>query len=85
LIEWGHNDPAWTVDWKQITAEDIRSAVEGYAGYAGSFNREKAANPTLSYVVTDGATDFRNLDRWYERDAGERVGRFTLYRVTLRP
>jgi hypothetical protein len=25
-----------------------------------------------------------NLDRWYERDAGERIGKFMFYRVKLR-
>jgi hypothetical protein len=85
LIEWGHNDPAWTVDWKQITAEDIRSAVDGYGRYASSFSREQASSPSLSFVVADGVVDFKNLDLWYERDAGERIGRFTLYRLKLKP
>jgi hypothetical protein len=84
LIEWGNNDPAWTVNWKQIEPEDIRTALDGYRNYAESFNREQAANPTLSYVVTEGEADFKNLDRWYERDTGERIGRFTLYRVRIK-
>lgn len=29
--------------------------------------------------------DLSNLDRWYERDAGERIGSSILYRVRLRP
>jgi hypothetical protein len=87
LIEWGHNDPAWTVNWKQITPADVREALQGYADYAAAFSRTQAQTPTLSYVVvaTDAPPDFSNLDRWYERDAGERVGLFTLYRVRLRP
>jgi hypothetical protein len=84
LIEWGHNDPAWTVNWKKITTEDIRGALDAYALYAVSFSREQATHPTLSYVVTEGAPNFRNLDRWYERDAGEQVGRFTIYRVKVK-
>jgi hypothetical protein len=84
LIEWGHNDPAWTVNWKQITPEDIRVALDGYRSYAESFSREQALSPTLSYVVSEGTPDFKNLDRWYTRDAGERIGRFTLYRVRLK-
>ena len=28
--------------------------------------------------------DLSNLDRWYQRDAGEIVGKFKLYRVALR-
>lgn len=87
LIEWGHNDPAWTVNWKQITPRDVREALSGYADYAASFSREQASSPTLAYVVTraEAAQDLSNLDRWYERDAGERIGLFTLYRVRLRP
>jgi hypothetical protein len=84
LIEWGNNDPAWTVNWKQITPDDVRTALSGYSNYAESFSREQAANPTLSYVVTEGAPDFTNLDGWYERDAGEHIGRFTLYRVRIK-
>jgi hypothetical protein len=84
LIEWGHNDPAWTVNWKQITPTDVSSALDGYRSYAESFSREQAANPTLSYVVVEGEADFKNLDRWYERDTGEPLGRFTLYRLRLK-
>ncbi|HEV7374891.1 MAG TPA: hypothetical protein VGN95_09255 [Pyrinomonadaceae bacterium] len=84
LIEWGHNDPAWTVNWKQITPDDVSSALRGYRRYVESFSREQAENPTLSYVVTEGESDLKNLDRWYERDAGEPLGRFTLYRLRLK-
>jgi hypothetical protein len=60
--------------------------ILSYTKYAESFNREDASNPRLSYVVTPIAeeTDLSNLDRWYERDAGERVGNFKLYRLKLR-
>jgi hypothetical protein len=87
LIEWGHNDPAWTVNWKQITPAEMREALRGYADYATGFSRVQASTPTLRYVVTttEAAPDLSNLDRWYERDAGERIGLFTLYRVRLRP
>ena len=87
LIEWGHNDQAWTVNWKQITPADVREALRGYADYALTFSRAEASRPMLSFVVTptDAPLDFKNLDRWYERDAGERVSIFTIYRVKLRP
>lgn len=87
LIEWGHNDPAWTVNWKPLTPEDVRAALRGYKDYAAAFTREHASRPTLSHlvVVTDAPPDLSNFDRWYEREAGERVGLFTIYRVKLRP
>ncbi len=86
LMEWGHNDPAWSVNWKPLTAEDARAALAGYRDYAATFSRDRASRPGLSHlvVVTDAPPDLSNLDRWYERDAGERVGPFTIYHVRLR-
>ncbi len=71
---------------KAITNEDIASKVADYQSYSSSFNREKAFQHVLSYVVVpaDGSIDLSNLDRWYQRDGGERVGDHLLYRVQLR-
>jgi hypothetical protein len=76
-----------TAELKPITAEEIRYELGLYLDYVESFDRERAARWPLSYVIAwDGdKPDFANLDRWYERDQGERIGRFILYRVRLRP
>lgn len=75
-----------TADLKPITAEEIRYELGLYLDYVASFDRERAARWPLSYVIAWGADhpDFANLDRWYERDEGERIGNFILYRVRLR-
>jgi hypothetical protein len=39
---------------------------------------------TCAVTPADGKFDFTNIDRWYERDAGERVGAYTLYHLKLR-
>jgi len=69
-----------------ITPDELRTKLAGYLEYARTFDRERAAAPALSYLVVDAAesVDFTNLDRWYQRDAGERIGNFVLYRVKLR-
>jgi uncharacterized membrane protein len=69
-----------------ITKAEIAHEAQLYADYVASFNRERAAHPALSYVITPALAepDLTNLDRWYERDGGERVGKFILYRVRLR-
>jgi hypothetical protein len=36
-------------------------------------------------VPNDWTFDLTNLDQWYERDAGEVIGDYTLYKVKLRP
>lgn len=76
-----------TPDPKPITTEDMRAEVRNYTEFIRSFSRERAAQPLLSYVVapTGAEPEYANLDRWYERDSGERVGVYVLYRVKLRP
>ena len=75
-----------TADLKPITAEEIRYELGLYLDYVESFDRERAARWPLSYVIAwaGDKPDFANLDRWYERDEGERIGNFILYRVRLR-
>ena len=72
-----------------ITPADLANETRAYAAYLSSFTRERAAHTPLSYVVAaaaaSGQTDLGNIDRWYARDAGERVGNHTIYRVKLRP
>ena len=71
---------------KPITAAEIEKQVRQYEAFVASFNGETAKEHVLSYVVypLHRKPDLRNLDRWYERDAGERAGDFMIYRVRLR-
>ena len=78
---------ALAVNAQPITLEEMRSELKGYSEYIKSFTRERAGSLTLSYVVVpaEAPPDLTNLDRWYERDAGEKAGLFTIYRVKLKP
>jgi hypothetical protein len=75
------------LDAKPITTEEMRAEVRHYANFIRSFSKELAAQPLLSFVVApvQAEPNYANLDRWYERDAGERVGIYVIYRVKLRP
>jgi hypothetical protein len=86
LFGWERANANLTVNWKPITQEEIFKELSEYGAYVRSFDRERASQPTLSYLVTSHRlhTDLSNLDRWYERDQGERIGAHTLYRVKLR-
>jgi hypothetical protein len=79
--------PDLVVKPKPITDEEIATKVSEYKSFYTSFSRDQAAEHILSYVivpVADGP-DLSNLDRWYQRDQGEQVGEYILYRVQLRP
>lgn len=71
---------------KPITTEELESELSQYAQYCASFTRERAAETELSYLImpVDDERNVANLDRWYQREPGERVGNYTLYRVSLR-
>jgi hypothetical protein len=69
---------------KPIQQDEIEEEVRAYQAYADAFSREKVLQHPLNYVVTRVGPDLSHIDRWYERDAGERFGVYTLYRLNLR-
>jgi len=73
--------------WTPITPTEIKSALERYAEFISTMDRAHIARYPLTYVLTSSKEniDFTNLDKWYERDAGEPFKEFTLYRVRMRP
>ncbi|CAN5712618.1 hypothetical protein BH18ACI4_BH18ACI4_11640 [soil metagenome] len=73
-------------DAKPISTEEIRDQVQRYSDYIASFSAEKTQHWPLSHVIlmNDATYDLTNLDRWYERDGGERIGGATLYHVSER-
>lgn len=73
-------------DFKAITESDISHEVQLYAEYATSFSRANAERYVLGYFVVPAGSEFdaSNLDRWYDRDSGERVGDFMIYRLRLK-
>jgi hypothetical protein len=79
--------PDLAVKPKPITDEEISSKVLEYKTFYSSFSRDDAVQHILSYVIvpSEEGPDLTNLDRWYQRDQGERVGGYILYRVQLRP
>jgi hypothetical protein len=79
--------PDLAVQARPITSDEIAHEVAEYKAYYASFTRDRAAEHVLSYVIVPaaGGPDLSNLDRWYQRDQGEQVGDYILYRVQLRP
>jgi hypothetical protein len=77
-----------TPDPKPISLDEMRQELGRYTDYSDHFSIQQATHPQLSFVVVpsgEAQPNFSNLDKWYERDAGEKVGIFTIHRVKLRP
>ncbi|MCA1566348.1 MAG: hypothetical protein LC803_12055 [Acidobacteria bacterium] len=86
IFGWDRANPRLTVNYRPITQAEIDAEKNNYANFHAAFDRAQAAAPLLSYVVAQAGSpfNFAPIDRWYERDAGERVGRDIIYRVRLR-
>src|SRR6266545_3790287 len=84
-VIFGHDRivPALSGHFKPIQPDEIEQEIHAYQAYANSFSREQVLKRPVTYAVipADSNFDFTNLDRWYERDVGERVGSYTLYHV----
>jgi hypothetical protein len=78
--------PALAAEFKPIEDEEIENEIKAYQDYAAAFSRAEASKRPLTYVITkvDTNFDFTNIDRWYDRDRGERVGDYVLFRVKLK-
>jgi DNA-binding transcriptional regulator of glucitol operon len=70
---------------KPITRDEMNAELTAYARYIETFDKQRASSPRISHVIirTDSQTKLENLDRWYQRDTGEQVGKFTIYRIKL--
>ncbi|MGI9036385.1 MAG: hypothetical protein ACR2GD_10155 [Pyrinomonadaceae bacterium] len=87
LFGWGRHTTRLSAESKPLTYGEIDEEAAIFGKYRKDFGFEQASHPTLSYVVapSDWHVDWTNLDLWYERDAGENFGKFTLYKVKLKP
>jgi len=75
-----------TQNFVPVTQAEILAQINQYSHYKQTFSQRQAELWPLSHVVVaaDAHYDFTNLDRWYERDRGERIGQAIIYRVRLR-
>lgn len=87
IFGWERANPKLTVNYKPVSDEEIANEARNYADYIARFDRARATHPQLAYLLlaADQQINLAQLERWYTRDAGERIGNFVLYRLQLRP
>ena len=76
------SNPALSVKPQEIGAEEIGVAGREFSAYCAHFGKRESADPRLGYAIVFPNDDLTNLDRWYSRDQGRRVGDFIIYRLT---
>ncbi len=71
---------------RPLTELEIRREADNFLMFRQNFDRAEAARLPLSYLVIDADAnfDFNEIDRWYERGASEKFGKYLLFRLKLR-
>lgn len=79
-------NPSLTHNFVPVTQAEIQAQITEYSQYKQQFTQTEAGQWRLSHVVLTANRnyDLSNLDRWYERDGGQRVGDSVIYRLQLR-
>ncbi len=86
LFGWGRHTDRLNAAYKPLTFGEIDAEALRYADYVRDFDPAKAGNRPPDYLVCDAEDppDLANVDKWFERDAGEKLGKYMLYRLKLR-
>jgi len=86
LFGWGRHTDRLNSDFKPLTYGEIDAEAGKFGEYIRNFDPRNSPDTVISYVVVPDfyPSDLTNLDRWYDRDQGEELGPFTLYRVRLK-
>jgi hypothetical protein len=86
VFGYDRTSPALTSQFTPIKEDEVEREVQAYRSYTIDFSRQEAISRPLTYAVVpaEGDSSLVNLDRWYERDEGEPIGGYILYRLKLR-
>ncbi len=88
LFGWGRHTNRLSAEATPLTYGEVNEEVQKFAAFYKNFDYRKATHPTLSYMVVPSDWkdfDFTNVDKWYRRDEGEVLGKFTLYKLEIKP
>ena len=86
LFGWDRFNATLSVNARPLTIGEIEEEVRRYDAFYKNFSFAQATAPTLSFAVVpeNSNLDLSNLERWYEIDEGENLGKFTLHKVKLK-
>ncbi|MBE7515551.1 MAG: hypothetical protein HS105_02910 [Chloracidobacterium sp.] len=84
LFGWGRHTDRLNSEYKPLTYGEIDAEAGLYAKYIASFDPHNALPLTYAITEVNSMQDLENIDKWYDRDAGETFGRYTLYKLDLR-
>lgn len=82
LFGWGRHTDRLNSEYKPLQYAEVDEEAQKYADYAANFDARRGVRLDYLIAPTDGFYT-ENIDKWYQRDAGQVFGKWTLY--TLAP
>ncbi len=86
LFGWGRHTDRLNSEYKPLTFGEIDDEARKFDEYVENFDAARVGVPQLEYLIVRNSSDsfFGNIDKWYQRDGAEIIGKYTLYKLTLR-
>jgi hypothetical protein len=86
LFGWGRHTDRLNSVYKPLTVGEIDDEARKYDDYCTNFDAKSPKAVHLDYLIAPAgrAEYLDNIDKWYERDAGETFGKYALYTLKLR-
>ncbi len=86
IFGWGRHTDRLNADHKPLTFTEIDEEAANYAAYVENFSLDAVGTVPLDYLVVSNEYEalLDNVDRWYERDEGETLGKYVLYHLKRR-
>ena len=86
LFGWDRFNARLSANARPLTQPEVDAEASNYQRFVENFNRESLNGIDIRYLVLDNevANNLENIDRWFVRDDGEILGKYTLYRLTPR-
>jgi hypothetical protein len=86
LFGWDRFNARLSANARPLTMPEIEAEVQTYADFIKNYNASDAQNSQVRYLIifNETANPLKNFDRWFVRDGGEILGKYTLYRVKLK-
>lgn len=86
LFGWDRLSNRLSTEARPITETEIQKTVGDFDRLQQNFDVAEAKHFRLSYLVKhrEMAFDFTRVDQWYERDGGEQIGKYVLYKLRLK-
>jgi len=85
LFGWGRHTDRLNSEYQPLKFAEVDEEAQRYAAYIADLDTRRPEMVPLDYLIAPADGFYPdNINKWYQRDAGETFGKYTLFRLTPR-